>query len=239
MIKINKRPLTNKQREAILNDKNIINLKWELSQKQIDKKRKFRKFELWLNKFIKYFYSIAFILILLGLILIGLLKCSTAIFASENEVIINDEFTYYQVDNYKDLARAKRIETCYRTNPEASKELITHCATMNTLVTWIESKGMQSDRCKNDMNCKWLKGWQNWRYWFMKFNSYYEENLYFAEKFWKYHYKKNLFIFVYWFKQKDWSYRYGWTATQQDTYLFYLNQNYYKIYSEIDLLLTN
>ena len=95
---------------------------------------------------------------------------------------------------------------------------------------------MQSRRCTEDLNCKGLKGWQNGSYGFMKFDSYYQENIYFAEKFWKYHYKKSLFTFVYGFKQKDGSWKYGWTYTEQATYLDYLQSNYDKTYSELNKL---
>lgn len=148
----------------------------------------------------------------------------------------SDQFKYYWVNNWRDLERKKRLEVCQRTNREATKEQILHCGTMNTLVTWIESNWMQSNRCKEFLNCKWLKGWQNGRYGFMKFDSYYKENIYFSEKFWEFHYKKSLFTFVYWFKQNDWSWKYWWTATQQDTYLEYMTSNYTKTYNELALI---
>jgi len=145
-----------------------------------------------------------------------------------------NELKYYKVYNSKDLARKIRLEVCQKTNTWATREQLLHCWTMNTIVTAIESSNMKSSKCKNDNNCKGLKGWQNGKYWFMKFNSLYEQNIYFSEKFWKFHHKKSLFTFVYWYKQENWEYRYGWTYTQQDTYLEFLTNKYTKVYKELE-----
>lgn len=145
----------------------------------------------------------------------------------------NDELSYYWVNSYKDLARVHRLEACERVNPEATRDQILHCGTMMTIVTAIESDFMQSPRCRNYKNCTGIKGWQNGKYGFMKFDSVYAHNLYFAEKFWKYHYKKSLFTFVYGYKQTDGSYKYGWTYTQQSTYLQFVRSKYSIVYKEI------
>lgn len=166
------------------------------------------------------------------LALIGILSLFNIIFWEKTYA--NYEFKTYNVTNYKDLARMKRVETCKRVNPNTTREQVIHCATMNTLVTAMESASMQSNRCIRDNNCKWLKGWQNGKYGFMKFDSLYEQNIYFAEKFWKYHYKKSFFTFVYGYKQSDGSYRYGWSYTDQASYLQFLKSKYSTVYNEID-----
>lgn len=221
------------------NLKNTIDLAWIYEnerQEWLIKNGYLQDFTLY-EKFIMKFQKTTKFLVCMGLLFIVLLVLYPISETNANKSEIMDNFNeleYYWVDNHKDLARKYRIEACYITNMEATEKQLTHCATMMALVTAIESDYMQSPRCKNDKNCTGIKGWQNWKYWFMKFESVYEHNLYFAEKFWKYHYKKSLFTFVYWYKQNNWSYKYGWTYTQQDTYLQFLRNNYEKVYWEIE-----
>jgi hypothetical protein len=167
------------------------------------------------------------------------LVLGTGIWASV-EANYQDELNYYNVDNGRDLARAKRIEVCERVWKsilwEITLEQVSHCATMNTIITAIESANMTSRKCIDDNNCKWLKGWQNGRYGFMKFDSLYKQNIYFTEKWFTYHYKKSIHTLVYGYKQPNWEYRYGWTYTQQDTYYTFLRSKYYRVLNEIEEL---
>lgn len=176
--------------------------------------------------------------ILLATVLVFTISIYNSPKVSANSV--NEEYTYYWVDNYRDYARKIRLETCERVWKqilwEVTEEQIEHCGTINTIITAIESANMNSNRCTKDNNCKWLKGWQNGKYGFMKFDTKYEQNLYFAEKWFTYHYKKSIHTLVFGYKQKDWKYRYGWTYTQQNTYYTFVRSKYYGVLREIEKL---
>jgi hypothetical protein len=105
-----------------------------------------------------------------------------------------------------------------------------------TLINAYESGFGTSNRCINNNNCMGLKWWSNWSYWFLTFNSRYEWNLYFAEKWFTYHYKKSLHTLIYWFRQAGWEYRYWWSYTDQETYYVFLKNNYYRVKWEIEKL---
>ena len=186
------------------------------------------------KEMIQYF-KFMFISIVSILIFIGIINTPTA-----NASNTNAEYAYYGVDNYRDYARKIRLETCERVWKqilwEVTQKQIDHCGTVNTIITAIESANMNSNRCIRDNNCKWLKGWQNGKYGFMKFETKYEQNLYFAEKWFTYHYKKSLHTLVYGYKQTNWEYRYGWTYTQQNTYYAFVRGKYYGVLNEIEKL---
>ena len=222
-------PLTQREYDRLVEDKYTINLSNRLTTKQIKKRIAERKQFNTARSVLKWAVIpfIAFMLLIVA-----------SLFPNHSEAnYIPDEYRYYWVDNFQDYARAVRKETCYRVWTKilwkVTEEQIKHCTTVNTLITAIESNYMKSNRCIKNNNCKWLKGWQNWRYWFMKFNSLYEQNLYFAEKWFTYHYKKSLHTLVYWYRQKDWSYKFGWTYTQQNTYYTFLRNKYYKVYNNL------
>lgn len=204
-----------------------------LRQANVLKRKRARK--------LKNIYHVTMTIILSFLIiLIICLANSPKTNANANNEQINSEYAYYGVDNYKDYARSLRKEACYRVWTkilwEITSEQVNHCATGNTLINAYESWFGTSNRCINDNNCMWLKGWSNWYYGFLKFDSRYEANLYFAEKWFTYHYKKSLHTLIYGFKQANWEYRYGWSYTDQETYYIFLRNNYYSVLNEIEKL---
>jgi len=224
-------PLSQREYDRIVNDKNTINLSNRLTTKQIKQKRIERAQKTQAKHILKW--------LLLPFITLLVLVIANGIWTSVH-ANYNDELKYYNVDNGRDLARAKRIEVCERVWKsmlwEVTQEQINHCATMNTIITAIESGNMKSNRCMNYNNCKWLKGWQNGKYGFMKFNSLYEQNIYFTEKWYKFHYKKSIHTLIYWYRQKDWNYKYWWTSTQRDIYYSFVRSKYYKVLNEIKSL---
>jgi len=235
-IKINKNtawlPLSQKEYDRLIENKNTINLSNRLTTKQILRKRDIRKAKRDVLPILKL---VLWAVIIFSIIILGNLFKTPV---NANYEVIPDEYKYYWVDNFQDYARAIRKETCYRVWKKVLWDNLTvkqvkHCATTNTLITAIESNYMKSNRCIKDNNCKWLKGWSNGKYWFMKFKNLYEQNLYFAEKWFKYHYKKSLYTLVYWYRQKDGSLKYGWTYTQQDTYYNFLRSKYNRVYKSL------
>jgi hypothetical protein len=162
-------------------------------------------------------------------------------FYAKSNASYNPEFQYYWVTNFQDYSRKIRLETCERTQKEilwsVKEELTLHCATLLTLKTAYESNYMKSSMCLNQLNCVWLKWirW-DWTYWFLTFKSIYQANLYYWEKFFLYHYKKSNFTLIYGFKQNDWSYKFWWSTTDMQTYVKFLDDNYNRVYKEINLL---
>ena len=154
----------------------------------------------------------------------------------------NTEYSYYWVDNYKDYARMQRLEACERKQIEilkkSNQKRTIHCATMMTLITAYESWYMKSNRCVNQKNCMWLKGrrW-NGSYWFLTFKNHYDWNIYFADKWFIYHYKKSIHTLIYGYKQNDWSYKYWWSTTDQVTYVAFIKDKYSLVYNELHNLI--
>ena len=216
-----------------VNDKNTVNLSNRKTTKQIKQSINNRKQFNTARSMLKW--------AVLPLIALIVLVIANGIWTTvEADYISNDEYSYYGVDNFQDYSRAIRKETCYRAGTqilwEVTDKQVKHCTTSLTLITAIESANMSSRRCLEDLNCMGLKWWTNWKYWFMKFKTQYAGNMYFSEKWFTYHYKKSLHTLVFGYKQKDWSYRYGWTYTQQNTYYAFLRNNYYRVYYEIENL---
>ena len=150
-------------------------------------------------------------------------------------------YQYKNTLSAKDYTRTERIETCKRVWivklwNKLTKKHILHCATMNTIITAIESNYMKSRKCIQDNNCKWLKWIQNWKYTFLVFTSLYKQNLFFAEKWFTYHYKKTFFTLVYGYKQQNGLYKFWWTTTDRAIYLKFIKNKYFTIKQELLLL---
>lgn len=100
------------------------------------------------------------------------------------------------------------------------------CATYLTLVYAFESNFGKSRMCKEEKNCMWLMGnWIDTPAWFLTFEKYEEAEKYFAQKYWKWHYKKKINTFV-----NDWS------TTHQQEYKNFLNSKYDDTYRELEQL---
>jgi hypothetical protein len=106
---------------------------------------------------------------------------------------------------------------------------VVRCATFATLVYAYESNYWVSNLCKNSKNCFWLR-WNgvDTPAWFLTFSSYEEWLKYFAEKYFKWHYKKKISVFV-----KDWS------MTDREVYIAFMNANFWKVYQELENLYFN
>jgi hypothetical protein len=62
-----------------------------------------------------------------------------------------------------------------------------------------------------------LKRTVNWVYGFHSFDTWYDTRLFFARKYFEFHYKKSARQFIYWF-WIDWQWKYGWSVTDKETY---------------------
>jgi len=222
-IKINKRNLTTKQMDKIIEDENTINLTWKQSTGQRIRARKRARVE---NRLIRLLTSPVFWAIMVPFFII-LVLLSKQVNASDTEQV-----------SIQNSIRMERKEVCWRVQRQLRPELwtddINRCATVMTLNYAIESKFWQVAVRPN--NKLWLKGRQNGSYGFMTFNSEYEARLYWAEKYYTYHYKKSMHTYIYWYKQSDWSWKWWYTATQKDMYYNFFMKRWNTIYNEIENL---
>jgi hypothetical protein len=101
---------------------------------------------------------------------------------------------------------------------------VVRCATFATLVYAYESNYWVSNICKTQKNCYWMK--KNWE--FITFNSYDDWTKYFAEKYFQWHYKKTISVFV-----RDWS------MTDREEYTYFITFNFWKVYQELENLYFN
>jgi hypothetical protein len=109
------------------------------------------------------------------------------------------------------------------------QSLVIRCAAYATLVYAVESGFWTSTKCLVDYNCYWMKGnWIENPAGFLKFNSYREWTQYFTKKYFQWHYKKLIPDFVY-----------GWSETDRNSYIEYMNTNFWQIYQELENLYFN
>lgn len=138
--------------------------------------------------------------------------------------------------------RLERKEVCSRLQRELRPELwiddVNRCATVMTLNYAIESWfGKKAVRPNNKLGLKWYR--PNWTYWFLTFESEYQARLYWAEKYYRFHYNKSMKTYIYWFLQKDWTRKWWYTATQKPMYYNFFMRRWNKIYGEIEDLTFN
>lgn len=122
--------------------------------------------------------------------------------------------------------RLERLESCKKyahINKIYWQEADVRCATFMTLVFAYESNFGKSDMCKNLKNCFWIKGnWVDTPAGFIKFKTYKEAKEYFAKKYFQWHYKKKINVFVN-----------NWSMTDRQSYTLFFTKNYWQIYNEI------
>lgn len=155
-----------------------------------------------------------------------------------NQTNANNELTFNiekeQKLTLQDKIRLSRLRICQEEykNAEIGKKYIheqipaVRCATYMTLVYSFESDFGKSRMCKEEKNCMWMTGnWIDTPTWFLTFKTYQEWERYFAQKYWKWHYKKKINTFV-----NDWS------TTHRKEYKQFLNSKYDNTYRELEQL---
>ena len=132
----------------------------------------------------------------------------------------------------------ENIEACNRVYTEnkdwvdstyehKNQNVVVRCATYMELIWQFESWNYKSDMCINQNNCYWIKGTQNWVYWFMTFKTRYQAKLYFAEKYlvwhgnnyFRGHKNRNIKQFVY-----------NWSHTDQAVYTRFVHSRYWETF---------
>lgn len=218
-----------------LNMNNTIDLKYIIARDYCD------SVELWntKDKVINYGYIVLHYLGMFTLAFIVSFALFFLLYTKSNASYIPDEYKYYWVDNEQDYQRKLRLETCqrvYEQNKNFVDETFIHttqnpvvrCATMMTLIWAYESDYFQSNMCKTQNNCFWIKSFTTWQ--FKSYNNRYENYLDFARLYlvwnwnntFKWHKNRNITQFVY-----------TWSMTDRETYIDFLNKRFWNTYKEI------
>lgn len=131
------------------------------------------------------------------------------------------------------ISRLKACQKFAKTEKTYWQDSVARCATFATIVFAFESNFWKSKMCENFKNCYWMKwNWIEYPSWFIKFENYKKADEYFAKKYWQWHYKKKIDIFIKW-KCQNWKCIWAWSETDQETYIYFFNKNFKKIYKEI------
>ena len=101
---------------------------------------------------------------------------------------------------------------------------VIRCATYMTLVYSYESNYWTSRKCKEQNNCLGMKwNWVNHPAWFITFDTEREAREWFANRYFKFHYKKKINQFVN-----------SWSMTDRETYKQFMRQRSGKTYSDLE-----
>jgi len=209
------------------NKKNLtIDLKEMYAKEYLESKKWF--FTKIIDKYIKYFTIIWFILY----IMISLWTWNGFISISKTNAT---ELKIKPNLEIRDKIRLERLEVCQKSFDKYKKTknipfyirkklAVVSCAIRMHGVYVFESWAWKSEMCRKQKSCLWIKTYRNWKYWHFAFKSFKQEREIFADKYFKYHYKKNPFTFIYWFKQKNWKYKWGWASWNRKNYVTLLNK---------------
>lgn len=195
----------------------IIDLRSQYFVEELEKKwykiNKKRNFKLDLN-FIKKVIVIAwFILFFLTIYLNYFVKKSEA----RKDFTLQEKIRIERLKSCQKYAKIKKIYW---------QDAVVRCATFATIVFAFESDFWKSWLCQNQKNCYWIKwNWIEYPAGFINFKNFEKWNEYFAKKYFQFHYKKKVKDFVY-----------SWSMTDRQSYIYFFNKNYQKIYSEIENL---
>ena len=134
----------------------------------------------------------------------------------------------------KDIIRTERLDICQTAykNSEINKQFIhwqipaVRCATYMSLIFAYESGYGKSAKCVKTNNCFWLKwNWYDTPKGFLHFKTQTEGREYFAKKYFKWHYKKDIKTFVH-----------NWSMTDQKIYTTFVKDRFWKFHNEIEKL---
>ena len=135
----------------------------------------------------------------------------------------------------QDKIRLERMEVCqqaYKLSNINEKFLYwqipaVRCTTYITLIYAYESNFWKSKKCIEKNNCWGIKGnWYDTPRWFLSFKTQRAGRLYFATKYFKWHYKKNVNEFIN-----------SWSMTDRKTYKHFVWSRWFKIYRQNEYLL--
>ena len=139
-----------------------------------------------------------------------------------------------QNTSIKEQIRTERLEICEKAYKESwiNKRFIhdqvpaVRCATYMTLIYAFESDFWQSNMCTTQNNCHGMK-WNGYNHpaWFITFENQTQSREWFANRYFKFHYKKDIKTFVY-----------NWSMTDQEDYTTFVKSRYWQVYAEIEYL---
>ena len=177
------------------------------------------------EKFIMKFPKITKILLVWGLCFVVL---AVLIPISETNALEG------QLDGIRNNIRQERLEVCQKAYKESgiNKQFLyeqipaVRCATYMTLIYAYESNYGKSKKCTVQKNCHGMKwNWINHPAWFISFNTYKESKEWFANRYFKFHYKKSIRVFIS-----------NWSMTDRETYIDFVENNYWETYRELELM---
>lgn len=134
----------------------------------------------------------------------------------------------------RDSIRLERLEVCQKAykkthiNEQFLYDQIpaVRCATYMSLIYAFESNFWKSRKCTVQKNCHGMKGnWYDHPAGFITFDTYTEGREWFANRYFKFHYKKNIRTFVY-----------NWSMTDREIYVGFVEKRYWKMYNELEYL---
>jgi hypothetical protein len=93
-----------------------------------------------------------------------------------------------------------------------------------SLIYAFESSFWKSRKCVEQKNCHGMKwNWVNHPAGFITFNSHTESREWFANRYFKFHYKKDIKTFVY-----------NWSMTDQKVYTEFIKARFWEMYRELE-----
>lgn len=131
-----------------------------------------------------------------------------------NELSIRDQIRVERLTACQEAFNERKDQIDYNYSWEVSG-MIVKCAIRMHGVYIVESATGKHEIRNN--NFLWLKRTVNWVYGFHSFKNGYETRLYFAQKYFQFHYKKpaRQFIYGFWI---DNQWKFGWSTTDKETY---------------------
>jgi len=132
----------------------------------------------------------------------------------------------------RDQIRQERLEICQKAykNSGINEQFLydqvpaVRCATYMSLIYAFESDFGKSRKCVVQKNCHGMKwNWVNHPAGFITFNSHTESREWFANRYFKFHYKKDIKTFVY-----------NWSMTDQAVYTEFVKARFWKMYRELE-----
>lgn len=132
----------------------------------------------------------------------------------------------------RDKIRAERLEICQEAYKKSwinerfiyEQLPVVRCATYMWLIYAYESGFGTSRMCLEDKNCHWMKwNWVDHKAWFIKFDTFREGREWFADRYFKFHYKKKINEMVN-----------SWSMTDRATYKAFMWDRYSEMYGELE-----
>ena len=217
--------ILNKKQAKALKLNNTIDLRYQIAEDYLVSQD---TNTIWKN--IRHYIVVAIFAVWGLTIWFALFLYTTKAFASDPMEIQHNNWIRNELQ-IQQAVRKERIDICKQelekswieTKEIYGQDLVIRCATYMTLIYSYESNYWVSNMCKEQKNCYGMK-WNNINHpaWFIWFETERHWNEWFANRYYKFHYKKKISNFVY-----------DWSMTDREAYIDFLKSNYDKVYWEL------